>query len=172
MNSYTLPDLPYDYNALEPYISRKIMELHHGRHHAVYVRNANSVLEQLDEARHKEDLARLAALERALAFNLSGHILHSIFWRNMMSSMRGNTPTTALGVGHRRDYDQCAAGRHLALAGADGLPARRVVQLRLARPALSLFGPSEREPHPAGVPEPRRWRQDLFRPRGTYRRWP
>ena len=84
MKPYTLPDLSYDYSALEPQISGKIMELHHGKHHATYVKNANSVLEQLDEARQKDDFARLAALERALAFNLSGHILHSIFWKNMI----------------------------------------------------------------------------------------
>jgi len=89
MNRYTLPDLPYDYNALEPHISGKIMELHHGKHHAAYVKNANSVLEQLDEARQKDDFARLAALERALAFNLSGHILHSIFWKNMKPKASG-----------------------------------------------------------------------------------
>jgi superoxide dismutase, Fe-Mn family len=89
MNRYTLPDLPYDYNALEPHISGKIMELHHGKHHAGYVKNANSILEQLDEARQKDDFARVAALERALAFNLSGHILHSIFWKNMKPKAGG-----------------------------------------------------------------------------------
>ncbi len=78
-----MPDLPYDFSALEPHISGQTMELHHGKHHAAYVKNANSVLDQLTEAREKMDFTRLAALERALAFNLSGHILHSIFWRNM-----------------------------------------------------------------------------------------
>jgi Fe-Mn family superoxide dismutase len=91
MNRYTLPDLTYDYSALEPHISGKIMELHHNKHHAAYVQNANAVLDQLDEAREKEDFARLVALERALAFNLSGHILHSIFWRNMIPK-GGGTP--------------------------------------------------------------------------------
>jgi len=83
MAQYTLPDLGYDFGALEPHISGKILELHHGKHHAAYVKGANETLEQLDEARAKEDFSRLAALEKALAFNLSGHVLHSIFWRNM-----------------------------------------------------------------------------------------
>ena len=89
---YTLPDLAYDYSALEPHISGKIMELHHDKHHAGYVKNANSALEQLEEARKKEDFARLAALERSLAFNLSGHILHSIFWKNLIPK-GGGAPT-------------------------------------------------------------------------------
>src|SRR5688572_31599026 len=67
------------------------MELHHGKHHATYVKNANSVLDQLAEARTKMDFTGLATLERALAFNLSGHILHSILWRNMMPK-GGGTP--------------------------------------------------------------------------------
>src|SRR5687767_4075173 len=78
MNKYILPDLAYDYGALEPHISGRIMELHHKKHHAGYVKKANEVLEQLDEAREKGDFTKLAALERALAFNLSGHVLHSL----------------------------------------------------------------------------------------------
>jgi Fe-Mn family superoxide dismutase len=103
MNQYVLPDLPYAYNALEPYISGKIMELHHGKHHAGYVKNANAVLEQLDEARQKDDFARVAALERSLAFNLSGHILHSIFWRNMMPK-GGGTPDGELATAIQKDF--------------------------------------------------------------------
>jgi len=83
MAQYTLPDLRYDYGSLEPHISGKIMELHHDKHHAGYVKGANTALEKLDEARHKEDFTRLAALEKALAFNLSGHVLHSLFWQNL-----------------------------------------------------------------------------------------
>src|SRR5215470_6924444 len=95
MNRYSLPDLPYDYSALEPHISGKIMELHHAKHHAAYVKNANAALERLDEARAREDCTRLAALERALAFNLSGHVLHSVFWRNMAKD-EGGEPEGAL----------------------------------------------------------------------------
>lgn len=95
MTNYTLPDLQYDYGALEPHISGKIMELHHDKHHAGYVKGANTALEMLDEAREKEDFTRLAALERALAFNLSGHVLHSLFWQNL-TPKGGDRPTGEL----------------------------------------------------------------------------
>lgn len=83
MRKYVLPDLSYDHGALEPHISGKILELHHGKHHAAYVSNANGTLEKLADARAKGEYGPVAALERALAFNLSGHVLHSIFWSNM-----------------------------------------------------------------------------------------
>jgi superoxide dismutase, Fe-Mn family len=103
MNRYTLPALPYDYSALEPHISGKIMELHHDKHHAGYVKNANSVLDLLDEERQKDDFARLAALERSLAFNLSGHILHSIFWTNM-APKAGGTPQGDFAKAIQKDF--------------------------------------------------------------------
>jgi Fe-Mn family superoxide dismutase len=84
MTIYTLPKLRYETAALEPYISRRIIELHHGEHHKTYVKGANTALEQLQKAREGEDTTKIAGLEKALAFNLSGHILHSIFWQNMM----------------------------------------------------------------------------------------
>jgi superoxide dismutase, Fe-Mn family len=83
MSQYKLPDLEYDYGALEPHISGRIMELHHDKHHAGYVKGANQTLERLEEARESEDYSRLGALEKALAFHLSGHVLHSLFWRNL-----------------------------------------------------------------------------------------
>jgi Fe-Mn family superoxide dismutase len=84
MRLYSLPDLDYDFSALEPHISGAIMELHHGKHHAAYVKNANAALGRLDEARSMDEVIHLAELERALVFNLSGHILHSIFWKNLV----------------------------------------------------------------------------------------
>jgi Fe-Mn family superoxide dismutase len=89
MPTYTLPQLPYAFGALEPHISAAIMELHHDKHHAAYVTGANTALGQLDEARATGDFTRIAAFERALAFNLSGHILHSIFWTNLMPPSKG-----------------------------------------------------------------------------------
>lgn len=83
MADYTLPDLPYDYAALEPHISARIMELHHSKHHAAYVAGANTALEKLAEARESGDFANVPKLEKDLAFHLGGHINHSIFWKNL-----------------------------------------------------------------------------------------
>jgi len=83
MAEYTLPDLPYDYAALEPALSGQIMELHHDKHHAAYVKGANDTLDQIAEAAESAGPAVTVGLEKTLAFNLSGHILHSIFWKNL-----------------------------------------------------------------------------------------
>ena len=83
MADYTLPDLPYDYAALEPHISAKIMELHHDKHHAAYVAGANTALAQMAEARDSGNLGNINKLEKDLAFHLGGHVNHSIFWTNL-----------------------------------------------------------------------------------------
>jgi Fe-Mn family superoxide dismutase len=80
---YTLPDLPYDPGALEPHISGRIMELHHDKHHAGYVRGANETLEKLHDMRGKGEFNVLSMLEKNLAFHVSGHVLHSLFWTNL-----------------------------------------------------------------------------------------
>ncbi len=83
MTLYTLPELPYDYAALEPHISGRIMELHHDKHHAAYVAGANAALEKLEAARDAGDHAAINLHEKNLAFNLGGHINHSVFWKNL-----------------------------------------------------------------------------------------
>lgn len=83
MPVYALPDLPYDYAALEPALSGEILQLHHGKHHAAYVNGANATLEQLAEARADSRWGGLVGLEKTMAFNVSGHVLHSIFWQNL-----------------------------------------------------------------------------------------
>jgi Fe-Mn family superoxide dismutase len=95
MADYTLPDLPYDYAALEPHISAKIMELHHDKHHAAYVTGANTALQKMAEARDSGDLTNINKFEKDLAFNLGGHVNHSIFWTNM-SPDGGDKPTGEL----------------------------------------------------------------------------
>ena len=97
MSSYELPDLPYDFGALEPHYSGEILELHHDKHHATYVAGANTTLEKLSEARDKDDFGAIVGLEKTLAFNVSGHVLHSIFWKNL-SPDGGDKPTGDLGA--------------------------------------------------------------------------
>jgi superoxide dismutase, Fe-Mn family len=83
MTPYALPDLAYDPGALEPHLSGQIIELHHSKHHAAYVAGANTALDKLAEARAKGDFSALVGLEKSLAFNLGGHVLHSMYWANL-----------------------------------------------------------------------------------------
>lgn len=80
---YTLPDLPYDYNALEPVISAEIMQVHHQKHHQAYVNNLNLALEKAEEAEAKQDLQTLVGLQQQIKFNGGGNLNHSIFWKNL-----------------------------------------------------------------------------------------
>jgi len=92
MAEYTLPELSYDYSALAPSISGTIMELHHSKHHQAYVTGANAALAAMADAREKGDFASINKLEKDLAFNLGGHVNHSIFWTNL-SPDGGDKPT-------------------------------------------------------------------------------
>ncbi|WP_218009202.1 superoxide dismutase [Herbidospora cretacea] len=96
VSQYTLPDMPYDYAALEPAITGEILELHHSKHHAAYVKGANDTLDRLAEVRDKGDFSGLVGLEKTYAFNLSGHVLHTIFWQNL-SPDGGDRPDGELG---------------------------------------------------------------------------
>ncbi len=104
MQKYVLPPLPYPLEALEPHISAQVLALHHGKHHATYVKNANAVLDQIQQARDSGDLSKLAGLEKSLAFNLSGHILHSLFWRNMKPRGGGRPDDPELVEAIDRDF--------------------------------------------------------------------
>ena len=95
MAVYSLPELPYDYSALEPHISATITELHHDKHHATYVAGANTALEKLAEARDANDFTNVNKLEKDLAFNLGGHVNHTIWWNNL-SPDGGDKPTGEL----------------------------------------------------------------------------
>ena len=91
MKPYELPPLDYDYAALEPHYSAHMLELHHDKHHKAYVDGVNGTLEKLAAARESDDLSALVGLEKTLAFNLSGHVLHTLFWRNL-SPAGGDRP--------------------------------------------------------------------------------
>lgn len=105
--NYTLPKLRYDYADLEPHYSREQLELHHARHHAGYVDGLNRTLRDLWETRAKHDYRPLNQLQKNLAFHLSGHVLHSIFWRNL-SPTGGGEPAGEL-----------ASGLNMAFEGID-----------------------------------------------------
>jgi superoxide dismutase, Fe-Mn family len=83
MKPYVLPPLDYDYAALEPHYSAHMLELHHDKHHKAYVDGVNAALDKLATARESDDLSALVGLEKTLAFNLSGHVLHTLFWKNL-----------------------------------------------------------------------------------------
>lgn len=83
MSGYTLPELPYDLAALEPHYSAEVLELHHDKHHKAYVDGANTTLDKLDQARTSDDYGSINQLQKNLAFHLSGHVLHSMFWENL-----------------------------------------------------------------------------------------
>ncbi len=83
MPKYELPDLPYAYSALEPHYSAEVLELHHDKHHKAYVDGANTTFEKLGQARDSGDFGTINQLEKNMAFHLSGHVLHSLLWKNM-----------------------------------------------------------------------------------------
>ena len=80
---FTLPKLPYDYNALEPLCDERTMKLHHDKHHAAYVEGLNATMAKLAQARQAGDYASVQALSRNLAFFGSGHVLHCLLWHSM-----------------------------------------------------------------------------------------
>jgi superoxide dismutase, Fe-Mn family len=137
---YALPDLPYDPGALEPHISGRIMALHHDKHHAGYVKGANAALERLHDVREKGDFSLISMLEKNLAFNVSGHVLHSVFWTNLsphgggepVGDLRGLIDETFGGFPtFRQQMTEAAStiqGSGWALASWEPVAARVVVQ--------------------------------------------
>ena len=89
VKSFSLPKLPYDYNALAPYISEQQLKLHHDKHHQAYVNGANAAFEKLDKARSENADIDMKATLKELSFNVGGHLLHSIFWDNMAPAGKG-----------------------------------------------------------------------------------
>ena len=105
MSQYQLPELPYDFNALEPVISAEIMELHYTKHHKGYVTNLNAALEKYHEAEVKNDMAAMVALQGAIKFNGGGHINHSIFWTILTAAKNGSShPKGDLAKAIERDF--------------------------------------------------------------------
>ncbi|MGA2385092.1 MAG: superoxide dismutase [Candidatus Bathyarchaeia archaeon] len=106
VKSFSLPKLPYDYNALEPYISETQLKLHHDKHHQAYVNGANADFEKLDKARKENAEVDMKAVMKDLSFNVGGHLLHSIFWENMAPAGKGGggQPGGALADAINKEY--------------------------------------------------------------------
>ena len=81
-NLYTLPALPFAYDALEPWCSAETLEIHHDKHHGTYVKEANAAAAELATV-DPHDTPRLAGLQSSLTFNLAGHVMHSLFWASL-----------------------------------------------------------------------------------------
>ncbi|ESZ98105.1 superoxide dismutase, mitochondrial precursor [Sclerotinia borealis F-4128] len=121
----TLPDLPYDYGALEPSISGKIMELHHKNHHQTYVNGFNTASEQIAAAESKGDIAATIALQPLINFHGGGHLNHSLFWENLAPSKNGGggEPAGALKSAIETSYGNFSSFKtkfNTALAGIQG----------------------------------------------------
>ena len=89
IKTFTLPKLPYDYNALAPYISEAQLKLHHDKHHQGYVNGANAIFEKLDKARVDNADSDMKAMLKELSFNVGGHLLHTTFWENIAPAGKG-----------------------------------------------------------------------------------
>lgn len=100
---HTLPELPYNYNALEPHYDEQTLRLHHDMHHKSYVDGLNNAETKLQEARQKGDYALIKHWEKELAFHGSGHILHTLFWENMCPKGGGN-PSEAIEEQINKDF--------------------------------------------------------------------
>jgi superoxide dismutase, Fe-Mn family len=115
----TLPALPYAYDALEPYVSASIMQIHHQKHHAAYVANFNKALESLDAAQSAGDVAALVGLQAALTFNGGGHVNHALFWQNLAPAKDAGAPAGELLAALVRDFGSLDAFKSkFAAAGA------------------------------------------------------
>ena len=91
---YQLPPLPYGYADLEPFIDAETVKLHHDLHHAGYVRGANAAIAELEEIRRTggDAIKQTRAATVNLAFNLSGHALHALYWKGLKKDGGGNPP--------------------------------------------------------------------------------
>lgn len=86
---YSMPDLPFDYKDLEPHISEEQLRIHHTKHHQAYVNTSNAILERIDRARKEGTGLDLKSVLKDLSFNIGGHILHSLFWKNLAPAGKG-----------------------------------------------------------------------------------
>jgi Fe-Mn family superoxide dismutase len=102
---YALPQLSYEYDQLQPYISKEQLSIHHQKHHQAYVNGANAILERLDKARKEGADFDVKATLKELSFHIGGHLLHSLFWANLAPAGKGGgKPTGALATSLEKEF--------------------------------------------------------------------
>ncbi len=125
---FTLPKLPYDFNALEPAIDARTMEIHHGKHHQAYINNVNAALENTEYATWSAEklITGLASLpadkQTVVRNNAGGHLNHSFFWETLVSPAQSGKPAGKL------------------LAGLEALGGYEKFKADLSKAALTRFG--------------------------------
>jgi Fe-Mn family superoxide dismutase len=121
---YTLPQLPYRYDELQPYMSQEQLTLHHQKHHQAYVNSANAILERLDKARKEGTDLDIKATLKELSFHIGGHLLHSLFWSNLAPAGKGGgKPAGALSTALDKEFgsfDRFKKEFSLAATGVEG----------------------------------------------------
>ena len=103
---YVLPELDYEYEALAPYISEDLLRLHHDKHHTAYVNGANAILQNMDKARSENTVFDTKATFKELSFHIGGHLLHSLFWKNLAPAGNGGggEPTGTIAAVINEEY--------------------------------------------------------------------
>ncbi len=104
MKNLTLPPLPYDYNALEPWVSAQVLTLHHDKHHQAYVDGANKAQAKLAEARLANTEVDQKAILKEFSFHIGGHFLHQLFWSILKPVQENNLPSGKLLEAINRDF--------------------------------------------------------------------
>lgn len=118
--AHELPPLPYDYNALEPYYSEEVLHLHHDKHHAAYVTGLNTAEEKVQAMLKSGDFPAANGLAKDLAFHGSGHVLHSMFWKNMKPG-GGGAPSGDLAAIIEKSFGSFDAFKGLFLATSNAI---------------------------------------------------
>jgi len=114
---YELPELNFGYDALEPHVSSELLELHHDAHHAAYVKGANETLGKLEDARRERQFEHIGQLEKSLAFNVAGHVLHSLLWKNLAPG-GDETPSGEIAAALKHDFGGFEAFKEQLTAAA------------------------------------------------------
>ena len=144
--AHALPPLPYPYDALEPYYDEETLQLHHDKHHAAYVNGLNAAEEKVQAMLKSGDFANARAVAGELAFNGSGHILHSIFWPNMKPN-GGGEPSGDLADAVNRQFGSFDAFKGLFIATANAVQGSGwgILAYRSMDDALVVLGAEKHE---------------------------